>query len=287
MNRTLLPMLFLLLAVSGAARAADTDFASWLAGLRREAASQGVPAETLNSALRDLHPNPHIIELDNRQPETTLTLGQYLAKVVQPARIEKGQKLKVDNRALLRAVSDRYGVPPKIIMALWAAESSFGGSMGDYKVVESLATLAFDGRRPDLFRAELIAALKILGRGDFTSEQLKGSWAGAMGQVQFMPSTYLSYAVNFDHPGQPDIWRNQGDVFASAAHYLARSRCRRGSIRIWLACRSSTRLPNGPRSVSAGWTGASCRPARSARRSSPPMGSRGGRSWFTTISARS
>jgi membrane-bound lytic murein transglycosylase B len=221
MKRTLLTILVLLLALPGTARAAETDFASWLADLRREAASQGVPAETLNSALRDLQPNPHIVELDNRQPETTLTLEQYLAKVVQPARIEKGRQLKFQNKALLRAVSDRYGVPPKVIMALWAAESSFGDSMGTYRVVESLATLAFDGRRPDLFRAELIAALKILGRGDFSRDDLKGSWAGAMGQVQFMPSTYLHYAVNFEHSGQPDIWRNHGDVFASAANYLA------------------------------------------------------------------
>lgn len=221
MKRTFLPIFTLLLALPGIAHAADADFATWLAGLRHEAAAQGVPAETLDAALRGLQPNPHVIELDNRQPETTMTLETYLSKVVQPARIEKGRKLKTDNRGLLKAVSERYGIPPKVIMALWAAESSFGGSMGDYRVVESLATLAFDGRRPDLFRAELIAALKILGHGDFTTNDLKGSWAGAMGQVQFMPSTYLHYAVNFQHPGQPDIWHNQGDVFASAANYLA------------------------------------------------------------------
>jgi membrane-bound lytic murein transglycosylase B len=221
MKRALLPIFIMSLAISGAARAADTDFATWLAGLRREAAAQGIPASTLDSALRGLQPNPHVIELDNRQPETTMTLSTYLAKVVQPARIEKGRQLKVENKALLHAVSDKYGIPAKTIMALWAAESSFGGAMGDYKIVESLATLAFDGRRPDLFRAELISSLKILARGDFTTDDLKGSWAGAMGQVQFMPSTYLGYAVNFQHPGQPDIWHNQGDVFASAANYLA------------------------------------------------------------------
>lgn len=213
--------ILLLLAIPAGPARAEGDFAGWLAGFRKDAASQGIPAATLDAALRGLQPNPHVIELDQRQPETTLTLAQYLSKVVQPARIEKGRKLKVEHRALLRAVADRYGIPPKTIMALWAVESGFGNTMGDYSVVNSLATLAFDGRRPDFFRAELIAALKILARGDFTTDDLKGSWAGAMGQVQFIPSTYLSYAVNYQHPGQPDIWHNQGDVFASAANYLA------------------------------------------------------------------
>jgi membrane-bound lytic murein transglycosylase B len=205
----------------GSAHAAGEDFGQWLAGLKRDAAAQGVPAATLDSALRDVSPLPRVLELDQKQPESTLTLGQYLANVVLPARIEKGRKLKAQNKALLRAVSDKYGVPTKTIMALWAVESGYGASMGGFKVVDSLATLAYDGRRPDLFRAELIDALKILGRGQFGTGDLKGSWAGAMGQVQFMPSTYLNYAVNFRHEGQPDIWRAQGDVFASAANYLA------------------------------------------------------------------
>jgi membrane-bound lytic murein transglycosylase B len=221
MRRALLPILALLLAVPGAARAAETSFASWLAAFKHDAAAQGIPSATLDSALKDTQPIPHVIELDQRQPETTLTLEQYLSKVVKPERVEKGRKLKIENKALLRAVSVRYGVPTKTIMSLWAIESGFGTTMGDYKVVDSLATLAFDGRRPDFFRAELISALKILARGNFESNDLKGSWAGAMGQVQFMPSTYLSYAVNYQHGGQPDIWHNQGDVFASAAHYLA------------------------------------------------------------------
>jgi membrane-bound lytic murein transglycosylase B len=214
-------VLILMLGIAGPARAAGEDFSQWLAGLKRDAASQGVPAGTLDSALRGVQPIPRVLELDQKQPESTITLDRYLSNVVTPERIEKGRKLKVQNKALLRAVSNRYGVPPKTIMALWAIESGFGNSMGTFKVVDALATLAFDGRRPDLFRAELISALKILGRGQFNSEDLKGSWAGAMGQVQFMPSTYLHYAVNYDHPGQPDIWHAQGDVFASAANYLS------------------------------------------------------------------
>ena len=197
------------------------DFAQWLAGLRRDAAAQGVPAATLDRAFAGVEPLPRVLELDQKQPESTITLDRYLTNVVKPERIEKGRKLKLQHKALLRSVSDRYGVPPKVIMALWAVESGFGDSMGSFRVVDALATLAFDGRRPDLFRAELISALKILGRGRFESGDLKGSWAGAMGQVQFMPSTYLHYAVNFRHEGQPDIWHAQGDVFASAANYLS------------------------------------------------------------------
>lgn len=214
-------VLISMLGLAGPACAAGEDFPQWLAGLKRDAASQGVPAGTLDSALRGVEPIPRVLELDQKQPESTITLTRYLSNVVTPERIEKGRKLKAENKALLRAVSNRYGVPPKTIMALWAVESGFGNSMGTFKVVDALATLAYDGRRPDLFRAELISALKILGHGQFTSEDLKGSWAGAMGQVQFMPSTYLHYAVNYDHAGQPDIWHTQGDVFASAANYLS------------------------------------------------------------------
>jgi membrane-bound lytic murein transglycosylase B len=197
------------------------DFPLWLEDFKRDAAAQGVPAMTIESALAGVTPMPRVLELDERQPESTVTLSEYLAKVVVPARIEQGRKLKVENRRLLHAIGDRYGVPPKTIMALWAIESSFGHAMGDFRVVNSLATLAYDGRRPDLFRAELIAALKIIARGRFGASDLKGSWAGAMGQTQFMPSTYLRYGVPYGHDGQSDIWHNTGDVFASSANYLS------------------------------------------------------------------
>ena len=211
----------LLLGLAGPVHAQPVDFMQWMAGLKRDAAAQGVPAATLDRALTGVQPLPRVLELDQKQPESTLTLAHYLNNVVKPERIEKGRRLKLQDGALLRSVSDRYGVPPKVIMALWAVESGFGASMGGFRVVDALATLAFDGRRPELFRAELINALKILGRGRFQSEDLKGSWAGAMGQVQFMPSTYLHYAVAYNHGGQPDIWHTQGDVFASAANYLS------------------------------------------------------------------
>jgi len=214
-------VLGLMLGFTRPAHAQGGDFAQWLAGLRRDAVAQGVPAATVDRAFAGVEPLPRVLELDQKQPESTITLDRYLTNVVKPERIEKGRKLKLQHKALLHAVSDRYGVPPKVIMALWAVESGFGDTMGSFRVVDALATLAFDGRRPDMFRAELISALKILGRGRFESGDLKGSWAGAMGQVQFMPSTYLHYAVNYRHEGQPDIWHTQGDVFASAANYLS------------------------------------------------------------------
>jgi membrane-bound lytic murein transglycosylase B len=211
----------LMLGLSRPAAAQEEDFAQWLASLKREAVEQGVPADTLERALAGVEPLRRVLELDREQPESTLTLDRYLKSVVSSARVAKGRVLKVRHKALLRTVSERYGVPPKVILALWAIESGFGESMGSFRVVDALATLAYDGRRPEFFRGELIGALKILGQGGFEAADLKGSWAGAMGQVQFMPSTYLRYAVNYNHPGQPDIWHAQGDVFASAANYLS------------------------------------------------------------------
>ena len=222
MKKFFIPTFLALAAcVSTQSAGAAVDFASWLDGLKRDAQAAGIPKATIDDALQNIHPVPRIIELDQKQPETTITLKQYLSQVVVPARTARGKKLLVDNGPMLRAVSAEYGVPAKTIMALWAIESSFGQSMGAYRVVDALATLAYDGRRPDLFRAELISALKILGKGGIRSADMKGSWAGAMGQTQFMPSTYLKYAVDFQHQGEPDIWHNTGDVFASAANYLA------------------------------------------------------------------
>jgi membrane-bound lytic murein transglycosylase B len=206
---------------SGAGRAAADDFGAWLEGVKRDAASAGVPAETVDSALRDVAPVPRVIELDQRQPETTISLDTYLARVLKADRIKEGRTAFAQNAPLLRAVAKDYGVPAKIIVALWAIESSFGHAMGDFRTVDALATLAFDGRRPDFFRSELINALKILGHGALQSADLRGSWAGAMGQTQFMPSTYLHYAVDYQHGGAPDIWHNKGDVFASTANYLS------------------------------------------------------------------
>jgi membrane-bound lytic murein transglycosylase B len=212
----------LLSGLCGAARPAGAEeFSQWLAGVRRDAAAQGVHSATIDDALRAVTPIPRVIELDHKQPETTQTFAQYRSRLLDPARIAKGRVLAARNRAILHRVAGRYGVSPKTLMALWAIESNYGQAMGDFHTVDALVTLAYDGRRPDFFRAELIDALKIVDQGHFPSGALKGSWAGAMGQMQFMPSTYLHYAVDFDQSGAADIWHDTPDVFASAANYLA------------------------------------------------------------------
>lgn len=220
MNKRALSILALLLLVTPNGAWAE-EFSQWLEGVKRDAEAAGVPRPTIDAAFRGVSPLPRIIELDQRQPETTLTLAEYLGRVVVPQRVQQGRALMARNGRLLQAIAGEYGVPPKIIMALWAIESSYGQVMGDYRTVDALATLAYDGRRPDFFRGELINALKILGRSGFQAADLKGSWAGAMGQTQFMPSTYLKYAVGFGHPGAPDIWHSTGDALASAANYLS------------------------------------------------------------------
>jgi membrane-bound lytic murein transglycosylase B len=221
MKLNVFPLVILLLSAPSPASADDQGFPRWLVELKRDALAQGIPAAAVDAALTGVALQPRVLELDQRQPESALNLTQYLANALVPARIARGRTLKADNRALLRKVADRYGAPPKTIMALWAIESGYGAAMGKFRVIDALATLAYDGRRPDLFRAELIDALRIVARGKFTADELRGSWAGAMGQPQFMPSTYLKYAVDYSHRGEADIWYDKADVFASAANYLS------------------------------------------------------------------
>lgn len=204
-------------------RAEAGDFDSWLAELRRDAAAAGVGRATLDRALKGLRPIEEVVELDRRQPETRLTFAEYRRKVISESRINRGIERLRQHRPLLEQVSRRYGVAPATIVALWGLESSYGEFKGRFPVVGSLATLAWEGRRAAFFRKELIAALKILDRGDISPEGMYGSWAGAMGQCQFMPSTYLGYAADFDGDGRRDIWQSLPDVFASIANYLDRA----------------------------------------------------------------
>ncbi|MHA1114332.1 MAG: lytic murein transglycosylase, partial [Alphaproteobacteria bacterium] len=168
-------------------------------------------------------PIPRVIELDRRQPEFTLTLKQYLDRVVPATRVAKGRAKLRENQALLDEVGARFGVQPRFIVALWGIETDFGRVDGGFPVVAALATLAHDGRRSAYFRKELLNALHILEEGHIAPAAMKGSWAGAMGQSQFMPSSFRRFAVDYDGDGRRDIWRTRADVFASAANYLARS----------------------------------------------------------------
>jgi membrane-bound lytic murein transglycosylase B len=203
------------------AKAIDGDFSLWLQGVRQDALAQGIASATLDRALADVAPIPHIIELDRHQPESTITFAEYIARIVTPQRREDGRARLNENRALLDDIAQRYGVAPRFITALWGIETDFGRVTGDYQVIPALATLAFDGRRPAFFRHELINALLIVDREHIDPHRMLGSWAGAMGQSQFMPSSFLTYAVSYRGNSAPDIWTRRDDVFASIANYLA------------------------------------------------------------------
>ena len=203
---------------------ADTPpFGVWLDGLRQDALEQGVAAATLDTALTGLEPIARVIELDRRQPEGRFTFQQYNQRVLSPTRIERGRELYREHKDLLDRVARDYGVQAPVIVAIWGIESTYGTYHGEFPVIGALATLAYDGRRATFFRRELLRALKIIDHGDITAERMTGSWAGAMGQNQFMPSSYDAYAVDYDRDGRRDIWTSLPDVFASIANYLAKA----------------------------------------------------------------
>jgi membrane-bound lytic murein transglycosylase B len=203
------------------AQSGADDFAGFLAGVRRDAIAEGLRASTVDSALHRAQYLPHVIELDHQQPEHTMTLAGFLQKVITPEKIADGRAQLSENWPLLTQVFQRFRVQPRFVVALWGVESNFGKVMGNYSVISSLATLAYDGRRSTYFRPELIAALRIVDEGNINPDAMLGSWAGAMGQCQFMPSTFLNFAVDFDHDGRRDIWSDRADVLGSIANYLA------------------------------------------------------------------
>ena len=161
-----------------------------------------------------------MIELDRNQPESTITFSQYLNRIVSATRVKNGRAKLDEHRAILEKVGAEFGVQPRFIVALWGIETNFGAFTGGFPVIDALATLAYDGRRSKFFRGELMNALRILDEGHIEPENMKGSWAGAMGQSQFMPSSFLRFAHDYDGDGAKDIWGTQADVFASAANYL-------------------------------------------------------------------
>ena len=210
------------------ARAGQGDFAAFVAGVKRQARAAGISASVLDRAFAGVRPNMRVIELDRHQPEFTLTWQQYRSRIVSDTRVAHGRQMLVQHRRLLGQVAARYGVPAGIIIGIWGLESNFGQSTGGFNVIEALATLAWDGRRGRFFREELMDALRILESGDITPAQMTGSYAGAMGQTQFMPDSFLKYAVDYSGTGRRDIWNDLGCVFASTANYLAREGWERG-----------------------------------------------------------
>jgi peptidoglycan lytic transglycosylase B len=200
---------------------AGVPFDQWLTSLRQEALARGISQSTLEAAFEDVRePEPVIVSRDRTQPELTQSLDTYLTDRLKAKVIARARDVASAHRELLERVQGEYGVPPAIMTAIWGVESNFGQFVGVRPTVSALATLAYDSRRSDLFRNELFEALTILERGLVTPANLKGSWAGAMGQPQFMPSSYLKYAVDFDGDAKADIWTSLPDVFASMANYL-------------------------------------------------------------------
>ena len=205
-----------------AAQDVRPSFSDWLAGVRSEAIARGVKAEIVDEALEGVEePLPVILERDRAQAETVFSLEHYISRRLTPRLITSGREAFSRNRDLLREIGSTYSVPPQIIAAIWGIESNYGRFSGVRPTVAALATLAWDPRRATFFRGELFNALEILNRGDTDLSHLKGSWAGAMGQVQFMPSSYLQYAQDYDGDGRRDIWSTPADIFASIANYLS------------------------------------------------------------------
>lgn len=208
-------------ATGGAQEPDRPPFQVWLAAVREEALTRGIRPEIVTQALGDVQePLPVVIERDRSQAETVLPLETYVNRRLSRRTIANGRQMFARHQAVLADIEAEYGVPARIIVAIWGIESNFGRFSGVRPTVAALATLAWDPRRATFFRGELFDALEILNRGDIEYGRMKGSWAGAMGQPQFMPSSYLRYAADHDGDGRRDIWTSTPDVFASIANYL-------------------------------------------------------------------
>jgi membrane-bound lytic murein transglycosylase B len=203
------------------AHAQQRPFDAWLQDFRSAALEARISPATVDVALAGLTPLEQVIERDRAQPEFTLDFRSYLARVVSQSRIEEGQRVLAEHGELLRKVGRRYGMPPELLAAVWGIESNYGRAQGDFPVVQALATLAYDGRRAPMFRRELLHALRILDLGHVELDAMKGSWAGAMGQLQFMPSTFIDYAKDGDGDGRKDVWGSTADALESAANFMS------------------------------------------------------------------
>ena len=216
-------IIFTIINLSSLQADEDYSFVEWLENIKNIATKEGISQETVDSSLRDIAINERVLELDRSQPEFTLTLDEYLNNTTPKSRMLKGKKLYSEHKDLLLRIYNKYGVQPRFILALWGIETSFGTYTGSFNVIRSLSTLSHDLRRREFFTDELINALTIIDQGHITSDEMMGSWAGAMGQNQFMPSSFLNYATDFDKDGKKDIWSTLPDVFASSSNYLKES----------------------------------------------------------------
>ena len=219
--RLFLLLCAVVLATHGARASEDNDdFHLWLESVRVDALREGISEATLHDALDHTEIDDRVVKLDKKQPEKTITFDDYAAGIVSAARIKEARRVREQNETDLDRAAKQYGVPVQIIVALWGIESNFGKHTGNFSVIDSLVTLAYEGRRAMFFRKELIEALHVLDEEHIAASDLRGSWAGAMGQCQFMPSTYRHYAADENNDGKRDIWKNDDDVFGSIANYL-------------------------------------------------------------------
>ena len=211
-------------ATSVAAEADDhaAGFAAWRTAFAAQALAAGIAPHTVRDVLGQAQWQPRVVELDRAQPEFSRTPWAYLDSAVSAQRVAQGQAKLAEHRPTLEAAAARYGVPATVVTAIWGMESNYGSNFGSFRTVDALATLAYEGRRRAWAQAELLAALRIVDRGDIAAERMLGSWAGAMGHTQFLPSVFLAYAVDADGDGHRDIWGSIADVTASTAHFLAR-----------------------------------------------------------------
>jgi membrane-bound lytic murein transglycosylase B len=226
----------------------NTGYDAWVTDFRTRAAKRGISDATLSTAFRNAGFLPGVIEKDRNQTEFTRTLEDYLAIAASEERVSLGRAQLRQQAGVLSAIEGRYGVEPHVVAAVWGLESFFGTRRGDVPVISALSTLAYDGRRGEFFEGQLIAALRILQNGEISADRMTGSWAGAMGHTQFIPTSYLEFAVDFTGDGRRDIWSDDpSDALASTAAYLSRSGWTRGQP--WGA---EVRLPQG---LSAGLLG--------------------------------
>ncbi len=218
--KKLLMIALISLVMPSMALADGSGFNNWKQNTVAEARGKGFKEQTINVFLADATYLPKVIELDRKQPEGRMSFVDYYNKVIDHNRVSTGQEKYRAHYSALKPVESKYGVPAEIIVALWGIETSYGGYTGDWGVLSTLSTLAYEGRRAEFFKKELFAAMTILEAGDIEPRKLRGSWAGAMGQSQFMPTSFLAYAQDANNDGRRDIWGTLPDVFASAANYL-------------------------------------------------------------------
>ncbi len=219
----------MLVAAPAAAQGNPQSFNQWLAGVRQEAIAQGISAAAIDPVLAQVRYDPEIVERDQRQPEFVSTFWNYISRAVTDERVARGRAALQQYAGVLGQIEQRYGVPRHYIVAFWAVESNFGDIQGSFPVIQSIATRAYDRRATGGFRAQLIDALRMVANG-VPSSRMVGSWAGAMGQPQFMPSAFLAFAVDYDNDGFPNLWDSEPDVFASIANYLARNGWQRDAL---------------------------------------------------------